>query len=212
MSSHIAAIIALSFSMKRARKTPHSTSRRGGHVRIIAGQWRGRKLPVHDLEGLRPTTDRNKETLFNWLMHDTQNAVCLDVFAGAGSLGMEALSRYASQCDFFEKDAQAASQLKTNLATLQANGTVSCGDALSLLKTSHNSYDIIFIDPPFNQGLVQPALDIIVQRQLIKPNGLIYIEQEANASLPAMPDTLQIIKSKQLSGLSYLLIEAQAMD
>lgn len=95
---------------------------------------------------------------------------------------------------------------------MQANGTVSCGDALSLLKNSNNSYDIIFIDPPFNQGLVQPALDIIVQRQLIKPNGLIYIEQEANASLPDMPDTLQIIKSKQLSGLSYLLIEAQAMD
>ena len=196
--------------MKRASKAPSST--RNGQVRIIAGQWRGRKLPVSDIQGLRPTTDRNKETLFNWLMHDLQNARCLDVFAGSGGLGLEALSRYADHCDFIEKDELAARQLTANLRTLNAPGQVYKGDALSLLKTCTQAYDIIFIDPPFAQNLVQPALDIIVQRELIKPNGLIYIEQESNASLPTLPPGFHLIKQKLLSQLSFGLIEAQPRD
>lgn len=205
-------MITLSTSMKRASKAHPTSSSRTGHVRIIAGQWRGRKLPVADIQGLRPTTDRNKETLFNWLMHDTRNAQCLDVFAGSGALGIEALSRYASACDFFEQDVTAANQLTRNLQTLNANGLVTRGDALSLLQNTSQTYDLIFIDPPFNCGLVQPALDIIVQRELIKPNGLIYIEQESTAGFPVLPDGYQVVKQKNLAQLCYLLVEAQAMD
>ena len=139
---------------KKSRKTQSTNS--PGQIRIIGGQWRGRKLPVLNAEGLRPTTDRNKETLFNWLMPYINDARCLDVFAGSGGLGLEALSRYAAHCDFIELDKQAASQLKSNLTLLKANelasATVHQGDALGILKgISQAPYDIIFVD---NQLLI----------------------------------------------------------
>lgn len=196
--------------MKRASKAPSSA--RSGQVRVIAGQWRGRKLPVTDLQGLRPTTDRNKETLFNWLMPYVQTARCLDVFAGSGALGIEALSRYASSCDFFEKDQTAARQLASNLQSLNATGQVFKGDAFNLLSACTSTYDIIFVDPPFHHNLVQPALDSIAQHHLLKPNGLIYIEQEANMSFPGLPEGFQVLKQKTSSQLTFALIKAQVTD
>ncbi|MBD3587044.1 16S rRNA (guanine(966)-N(2))-methyltransferase RsmD [Salinimonas sp. HHU 13199] len=193
--------------MKRVRKKSHSGRSPTGQVRIIGGQWRGRKLPVSDAQGLRPTTDRNKETLFNWLMHHTTDARCLDVFAGSGGLGIEALSRYAGFCLFFEKDKTAARQLEGNLATLNANGKVVQGDALALLGQQSEPFDIIFVDPPFNADLVRPAISLILQHGLVQTGSLIYVEQEPDAALPALPGHWQIIKHKQSSGLQYLLIE-----
>lgn len=189
------------------RKKSHSGRSPTGQVRIIGGQWRGRKLPVSDAQGLRPTTDRNKETLFNWLMHHTTDARCLDVFAGSGGLGIEALSRYAGFCLFFEKDKTAARQLEGNLATLNANGKVVQGDALALLGQQSEPFDIIFVDPPFNADLVRPAISLILQHGLVQTGSLIYVEQEPDAALPALPGHWQIIKHKQSSGLQYLLIE-----
>lgn len=181
-----------------------------GQIRIIGGQWRGRKLPVLDAMGLRPTTDRNKETLFNWLMPYVNGARCLDVFAGSGGLGLEALSRYASHCDFIELDKSAAAQLRTNLATLQpddvSSATVHNANALEVIGAlSANAYDIVFVDPPFNKGLVEPTLKALTN--CVKTGSVIYLEHESSLTTPPLPDNWQIIKEKRTNALAYMLIE-----
>ncbi|AXT40792.1 16S rRNA (guanine(966)-N(2))-methyltransferase RsmD [Alteromonas sp. BL110] len=188
-----------------------------GQIRIIGGQWRGRKLPVLNAEGLRPTTDRNKETLFNWLMPYINNARCLDVFAGSGGLGLEALSRYAAHCDFIELDNQAASQLKSNLSLLKANEVASAniyqGDALQNLKelnsseTSRAPYDVVFVDPPFGKGLVTPALTSLAENNLVQNGSVVYLEHESTLTTPTLPTHWQVIKEKHTSALRYMLIE-----
>ncbi|WP_100644355.1 16S rRNA (guanine(966)-N(2))-methyltransferase RsmD [Alteromonas facilis] len=177
-------------------KTKSSSA--NGNIRIIAGQWRGRKLPVLDAQGLRPTTDRAKETLFNWLMHDVRDAHCLDLFAGSGGLGFEALSRYAQHVTFVERDTQAVEQLKKNAATLKTSTeqlTILHTDALSYLKTCDTPFDIIFVDPPFNQGLLEPVLNTLIQRQLINSDTCLYIESEK--TLDTLPSSLGFTLDKQ---------------
>ena len=194
-------------SQKHAKQHKKTSSGKAGFIRIIAGQWRGRRLPVREAEGLRPTTDRNKETLFNWLMQDINDAHCLDMFAGSGGLGIEALSRYAASCEFFEYDRDNAAQLKKNLNLLNATGEVRQGDALSLITTTtQDSFDIVFIDPPFGRNLVQPALDALFAQNKVSSNGLIYIEQEATAPLPELPGGWEWQKQKSTSSLIYGLI------
>ena len=183
-----------------------------GQIRIIGGQWRGRKLPVLNAEGLRPTTDRNKETLFNWLMPYVNGARCLDVFAGSGGLGLEALSRYASHCDFIELDKHAAAQLESNLALLKANEAASAivhqGDALSILNSmSAAPYDIVFVDPPFAKDLVLPSLTSLEKNNRVQSGSVVYLEHESSLTTPPLPDNWQIIKEKQTSALRYMLIE-----
>jgi len=196
-------------------KKPHSSSKAGkqGLIRIIGGQWRGRKLPVLDAEGLRPTTDRNKETLFNWLMPYVTDARCLDVFAGSGGLGIEALSRYCRSCDFIELDSVTCAQLTKNVATLLPPSTAESAqvikaDALAILaQLAHKPFDIIFVDPPFHQGLVQPTLTSINDNNVIARDGVIYVEHEANHSPLSLPSNWQIIKEKRTSALCYYLIK-----
>lgn len=195
--------------MKRVSRKPQTQKTKSGNVRIISGQYRGRKLPVADVDGLRPTTDRNKETLFNWLMHDLPNADCLDAFAGSGGLGFEALSRYAGHCTFIEKIRKVAEQLKTNLATLSAQGEVINGDAVQVLSTTDKQFNIIFIDPPFNKGLVQPVLQIILDRNLLKPDGVIYVEQEISAPSLLIDERMQIVKEKRLAQVMYCLLSLE---
>lgn len=195
---------------KKSGKTQNTNS--PGQIRIIGGQWRGRKLPVLNAEGLRPTTDRNKETLFNWLMPYINDARCLDVFAGSGGLGLEALSRYAAHCDFIELDKQAASQLKSNLTLLKANelasATVHQADALGILKgISQAPYDIVFVDPPFAKSLVAPTLAALEDNKLVHSGSVVYLEHESALTTPALPAHWQIIKDKQTSALRYMLIE-----
>ena len=203
-------------SFTKKRNSPNSKEKRG-QIRIIGGQWRGRKLSVLDAEGLRPTTDRNKETLFNWLMPYVAHAKCLDVFAGTGSLGIEALSRYAESCDFIELDRNAANELNKNLAILLPEKTpgntpiahVHQGDALALLATLNNKpFDIIFVDPPFHKSLVQSTLNTIATHNVIAKGGLVYVEHESNLPSLLLPNNWQIIKQKHTSALSYYLIEA----
>ena len=183
-----------------------------GQIRIIGGQWRGRKLPVLNAEGLRPTTDRNKETLFNWLMPYVNGSRCLDVFAGSGGLGLEALSRYASHCDFIELDKHAAAQLENNIALLKTNEAASAsvhqGDALSILNNiSRTPYDIVFVDPPFAKDLVTPTLTSLEENNTVKSGSVVYLEHESSLTTPALPDNWKIIKEKQTSALRYMLIE-----
>ena len=155
-------------------------SRSTGKIRIISGQWGGRKLTVHEAEGLRPTTDRIKETLFNWLAPYVAQARVLDLFSGAGSLGFEALSRYAQYALLCEKNKLAARQLKQNLSELHCQKSdVTCTDSLAMLdQHCSEGFDIIFIDPPFRQGLAQPCVEKIEKNQWANDQALIYIEVE----------------------------------
>ena len=201
------------YSLQNRKKSGKAQSAKSnGQIRIIGGQWRGRKLPVLNAEGLRPTTDRNKETLFNWLMPYINEARCLDVFAGSGGLGLEALSRYATHCDFIELEKEAASQLKSNLTLLKAQDVASTavhqGDALNVLKgISTSPYDIVFVDPPFAKALVEPTLAALEENQLVQSGSVIYLEHESTLATPALPVHWQIIKEKQSSALRYMLIE-----
>lgn len=170
-----------------------------GEVRIIAGLWRGRKLPVLNAEGLRPTTDRVKETLFNWLMMDIAGSRCLDCFAGSGSLGIEALSRQAQAVVFLEKFTNAANQLKKNLQALKTeNGKVFNTDSLQFLsqKNSEEPFDIVFIDPPFHQGFVPQILVRLAENNWLAPNSLLYVETEKTHPPLDLPENWQIIKEK----------------
>lgn len=200
-----------SVKKRQTAKNAHAPQRgQPGQIRIIGGQWRGRKLPVLNAQGLRPTTDRNKETLFNWLMQRVNGARCLDLFAGSGGLGLEALSRYATHCDFIELDKQASAQLKANLATLKVEPSVTAhvhnGDALTIVKSlAQTPYDIVFVDPPFNQNLVEPALNALVNN--VQVGSVIYLEHESSLSTPPLPDNWQITKEKRTNALVYMLIE-----
>ena len=197
------------------RKTPNSkpqkqTSKAMGEVRVIAGLWRGRKLPVLNAEGLRPTTDRVKETLFNWLMMDVANARCLDCFSGSGALGIEALSRQAQAVFFLEKFASAAQQLKKNLASLKTDkGTVLNTDTLAYLAQKNNDtpFDIIFIDPPFHHQFVPQILPLLQQNNWLAENALIYVETEKNHPPLPLAENWQIIKEKSAGMVTSRLIQ-----
>jgi len=191
--------------MTRARKQANSSI---GSIRIIGGSHRGRKLPVLNAEGLRPTTDRTKETLFNWLMMDVNGARCLDCFAGAGSLGFEALSRGAEVVNFMELDKQAAKQLTANATLLKYSpeeASVAQGNTLELLKQFSQTLNIVFIDPPFQQNLVQPCINLIDSRKLTQSGTKIYIEREVNSSLLQLPDSWRLIKEKSSQQVSAQL-------
>ncbi len=180
-----------------------------GQVRIISGLWRGRKLPVLNVEGLRPTGDRVKETLFNWLMGEVSGTVALDCFAGSGSLGFEALSRNAETVVFLEKDPRVAKQLQANLQTLKTEkGKVICIDSLQYLsqKCIQNvkKFDLVFIDPPFHFNLVSQTLVLLEQNNYLNNNALVYVETEKDQPL-ILTSNWQALKEKIAGQVCYRL-------
>jgi len=184
---------------KNAQKELNST------IRIIAGQWRGRKLTVTNAEGLRPTGDRVRETLFNWLMPHTAGSRCLDLYAGTGALGLEALSRGASFVQFAEYNSAAAQQLNRNLQTLQcSDAQVYTGDAQKLLESGGEPYDIIFIDPPFSQNLWLHSLELLVQKGFLHRDTLVYIEHPKSQTLAFAPQW-QCHREKTAGDVCYAL-------
>ena len=188
--------------------TSKSNSPTSGHIRIISGQYRGRKLPVKDVQGLRPTTDRVKETLFNWLMNDIRDTVVLDCFAGSGGLGFEALSRYASSVTFIEKDNIAAQQIKSNISTLKnPNAILIQGDALLFLAKNTTQFNLAFIDPPFRQGLAQPICDLLVEKNALTQDALIYLEVENELLDFKAPSNWSLKKEKTAGQVSYRLYQ-----
>lgn len=195
----------------RGRKKP--AEKQSGSIRIIAGKWRGRKLPVANSQGLRPTTDRTKETLFNWLMQDVTGAVCLDLFAGAGSLGVEALSRYADKAVFIEKQSNVAKNLFEIRELLNiSDGVMSVFSADAMDWLSHqksetsDKFDLVFIDPPFHKQLVAPAISRLIDMELLKNNALIYVEHEADLDW-SVPGVLKQIKQKNTQQVASRLFE-----
>lgn len=191
-----------------ATKKPANKRNSGsiGQIRIIGGKNRGRKLPVHDSQGLRPTTDRVKETLFNWLQADIRDANCLDLFAGSGSLGFEAVSRFANKVTFVEKEKKIAQQLKENITTLKADNThVINQNALAFLDQSNEKFDIVFLDPPFRQELLVSVIEKLETNNLLTDNAIIYLEAEKELNLSEIPPTWILDKEKTAGQVSFKL-------
>jgi 16S rRNA (guanine966-N2)-methyltransferase len=191
--------------MKRGEKRSSNSSvasgsKPSGTVRIISGRFRGRKLPVLDVQGLRPTTDKNREMLFSWLMPYTLNARCLDAFAGSGGLGFEALSRYAKSCTFIELDKKVAKKVANNIQLLELSANqaqIFQGNTLNTLTTLSDPYELIFLDPPFNQNLLPLTIERIVEKALLTIDGVIYIECEGQGESYSVPSNWQLIKEKR---------------
>ncbi|MDE1235482.1 16S rRNA (guanine(966)-N(2))-methyltransferase RsmD [Vibrio aestuarianus] len=179
-----------------------------GFVRIISGLWRGRKLPVHDAQGLRPTTDRVKETLFNWLAQEVPGAKCLDLFAGSGGLGFEAASRQAESVTLIELNPTAFKQIQQNIAALNASNVhVVNSDALTFLQQVGTPQHIIFIDPPFRQGLLNETVTLLEQNGWLADDAMIYIETEKELPLDGIPNNWRLHREKTAGQVSYRLFE-----
>lgn len=153
---------------------------KASQLRIIGGEWRSRRLPIASVPGLRPTPDRVRETLFNWLQMTVPGARCLDLFAGSGALGFEARSRGAAEVVMVEKHPVAFVQLQVNRTTLQAAGIeLLHADGLAFLQTGPEPFDLILLDPPFRQDLVAETLRLIRDYGLLSAEGVVYLEYEA---------------------------------
>ena len=187
--------------------------RGSGTVRIISGRFRGRRLPVLDSEGLRPTTDRVRETVFNWLMFRVAGSSCLDMFAGSGGLGFEAWSRGARRSVLLEKNHQVFQNLKRNAELLAAGDgaggpEVIEGDALSWVRSYHGEpFDIVFLDPPFRKGMLEEALALLPG--LVRPDGFVYVEQESEAAI-ALPGFLRPYREGRAGQVVYRLFQMAA--
>ena len=182
-------------------------------LRIIGGTWRGRKLRFPPSPEIRPTPDRVRETLFNWLGTRLPGARCLDLFAGSGALGLESLSRGAGQVTFVERDAAAVRELRARLSEWGATGAqVEQGDALRFLKGPGGGgpFDIVFLDPPFDSDSLTAAAGLLEQGQWLAPDALIYVEYAARNDFPALPPSWAGLKAKQAGEVGYhLLTRAQ---
>jgi 16S rRNA (guanine966-N2)-methyltransferase len=154
-------------------------------VRIIGGNWRGRKLVFPDRPDLRPTLGRVRETLFNWLRADVPGARCLDLFAGSGALGFEALSRGAREVTFVERDRRAAAALTANAKRLEAGerARILCDRAERVLRRCAEPWDVIFVDPPFRDADLAAVLDAVAGAGALAGEGLIYFEAPRRATL-----------------------------
>ena len=177
-------------------------------VRIIGGTWRSRILEFPDAADLRPTPDRVRETLFNWLGQDLSGLACLDLFAGSGALGFEALSRGAASCVMVEKDAAALRALRDNAQKLGArNLTVVRGDALEFARETRTPFDVVFVDPPYRLGLQVAALKRV--HALLAPHGRVYVE---SASIFVPPLGWRVLKSGRAGNVHFHLLAGEVDD
>ncbi|SFM47423.1 16S rRNA (guanine(966)-N(2))-methyltransferase RsmD [Marinobacter pelagius] len=198
---------------RTARRKPGSPSRKpdaqsgSGELRIIGGDWRSRKLRFPDAGGVRPTPARTRETLFNWLNYHIAGADCLDLFAGSGALGLEALSRGAGAATLVDHTPALAKALRDNLRLLKSDkGDVVCqGVETYLAHRQRPPFDIIFMDPPFRQGWLDRLFRLLESQQWIKPGGWVYVEHESELPTPAVPSGWQLHRQKTAGQVSYCL-------
>jgi len=176
-------------------------------LRIIAGEHRGRKLSFVDAPNLRPTPDRMRETLFNWLQPVIYGARCLDLFAGSGALGLESLSRGASEVVFVEKDAKAARKLNENLQLLGYDA-MQCQQktAQSFLQDEPTRFDVVFLDPPY-QGNMLPEIIKALDNGWLAEGARVYLEHDSNQPTPSLPAHWQRLKESQAGQVTALLLE-----
>ncbi|MBS0379401.1 MAG: 16S rRNA (guanine(966)-N(2))-methyltransferase RsmD [Proteobacteria bacterium] len=189
-------------------KTAHGRGRGAAArvLRIIGGQWRGRKLRFPADADIRPTPDRVRETLFNWLTAQLPGARCLDLFAGSGALGLEALSRGAAGVTFVDRDAAAIREIRARLTEWQGSGAQLVeADALGFLKGSASPYQVVFLDPPYASDLLPACARELVARGWLAPGARIYVECAARAGPPALPEGLELLRSKRAGEVGYHL-------
>ena len=196
----------MSASKSGSRAAAATRGRRARVLRIIGGTWRGRKLRFPASAAIRPTPDRVRETLFNWLGTRTPGARVLDLFAGSGALGLEALSRGASHVTFVEQDVAAGRELRARLAEWQAgDASVERADALRYLTGEARPFDLVFLDPPFGSELLSEAARRLEERGWLRSGAFIYVECAARAGLPPLPAPWRLLKAKQAGEVGYHL-------
>jgi 16S rRNA (guanine966-N2)-methyltransferase len=175
-------------------------------LRIIGGEWRGRRFRFPDRPGLRPTPDRVRETLFNWLAPVVGGSRCLDLFAGSGALGLEALSRGAASATFIESDRASAERLRETLVTLATDrATVLQADALAWLDGPAQCFDLAFLDPPFKSGLLAETLRKLDSGGWLASTASVYLESPANDGPPPLPAGWKLHRSGKAGAVGYHL-------
>ena len=184
-----------------------------GQVRIIGGRLRGRRIAVADAPGLRPTPDRVRETLFNWLAPHIAGVRVLDLFAGTGALGLEAASRGAAAVTLVESHPAALAALRETLRQLApADVQLVPGDGLAFLAAGGSVYDLILLDPPFSAGLHVPALQAIARHGRLAPGGFCYVEHPVDTPLPPLPEGWLPHRSGRAGEVGYHLLHVLQRD
>jgi 16S rRNA (guanine966-N2)-methyltransferase len=200
--------------VKRSPASPATAPRaaRGAHareLRIIAGRWRGRRLRFPAASPIRPTPDRVRETLFNWLRGHVEGARCLDLFAGSGALGLEALSRGAAEVVFVDSDAAATQALRALLAAWDgAGGAVVHADAARYLRQAPRPFDLVFLDPPFGTGVLPETCARLQDGGWLAPGARIYLERARREPAPELPAAWRERRSGRAGEVSYHLYES----
>ena len=186
-----------------------------GEIRIIGGKWKGKKIYFDLSDDLRPTPDRAKETLFNWLGQNLSEMNCLDLFSGTGALGFEAFSRGAQKVTFVERNKEYLQIIENVYLEMsdRADCDFFCAECLEWIQNNNSGtkYDLIFIDPPFNKNLVHDLLAAILEKELLSKNGQIYFEFEKKLDLE-IPESLNLKKKKSLGKKSYVLAEVTCLS
>ena len=191
---------------RTTNKRRAAATSRAGKVRIIAGRWRGRRLDVVAHQALRPTSDRIRETLFNWLGTDTRDARCLDLFAGTGALGFEAASRGASEVVLVESDRDVVAQLERQCQRFEADQvTVARAEAQQWLQRSPSPFDIVFLDPPFGAEHLRDSIEALETGAWLKPCAWVYLELGAAEILPSLPASWSLTRDKTAGQVRYCL-------
>ena len=186
-------------------------AKRQATSRIIAGSYKGTKLSFKPNKNLRPTESKTKETLFNWLLNDLHKKKCLDMFAGTGALGLEALSRGAEEVIFFEKQKALCGAIEVVVKKLGVKNKCRVINANSTafdFKKLNTKFDLIFLDPPFHESLIQKSLNIISENQLLTEKGLVYIECERDLDLGSLKTDLTQLKLSKGGETKYCLYES----
>lgn len=189
--------------MKRIKSPAKATET--GQFRIIGGQWRGRKLQFPAVNGLRPTPDRVRETLFNWLAAYLHQAQCLDLYSGCGALGLEALSRSAAHCIFVDASHQALQAIEQHLALLQGQGITQLGQLPEAINGLQTPVDIVFIDPPYADNSIEKCVQLLLEQQLLKEGAWLYCENGSDKPLPALPMEFSLHRHKIAGAVQYAL-------
>jgi 16S rRNA (guanine966-N2)-methyltransferase len=194
-------------SGKQQKKSPP------GRLRIVAGIWRSRLLEIADVEGLRPTSERIRETLFNWLTMNIVGARCLDLYAGTGALGLEALSRGAAETVLVEKSPVAAAMLRRNVETLgaAAKTVVQQMDARQYLAGGEcGKFDIVFLDPPFADDMLGELCRLLESQSVLTDKARVYLEQDRADAEPDLPAGWEILRTKNAGNVRYSLVKPAA--
>ena len=178
-------------------------------LRLIGGEWRGRKLRFPDAPNLRPTPDRVRETVFNWLAPMIHGARCLDLFAGSGALGLEALSRGAAFTTFVDSHKKVTSVLKEHLNLLDINNKAEVlqMDGMKFLSGEAQKYDLVFLDPPYHLDFMQKVVPLVEDNNWLANNAMLYLEIEKRQSLPELPKSWKQLKEKTAGEVNYFLFQ-----